>query len=62
MWVYFRVFDSILLIYLFDSKPVPYSFYYYCSVINAHNAILSAILKSWHREFSGKWMELRISS
>ena len=33
VWVHFWVFNSILLIFLPISVPIPYSFYHYCSVI-----------------------------
>ena len=33
VWVHFWVFNSMLLIFLPISVPIPYSFYYYCSVI-----------------------------
>ena len=33
VWVHFLVFNSIPLIYLPVSVPIPYSFYHYCSVL-----------------------------
>ena len=33
VWVHFWVFNSIPLIFLPDSVPVPCSFYHYCSVV-----------------------------
>jgi len=33
VWVHFWVFNSIPLVYLPVSVPIPYSFYHYCSVI-----------------------------